>query len=66
MLLKKLNIILFCFVVGNAFGLNNSEINDAIKEYLRKNDILQIFSINKKGNVSNEFSREQDIYYFGN
>ena len=34
MLLKKLNIILLFFVVGNAFGLSNSEINDAIKEYL--------------------------------
>ena len=53
MLLKKLNIILFCFVVGNAFGLNNSEINDAIKEYLRKNDILQSFSINKKLKLPN-------------
>ena len=48
MLVKKLNIILFCFLVGNAFGLTNLEINNAIKEYLTQNGILQNFSINKK------------------
>ena len=53
MLLKKLNIIFFCFVVGNAFGLSNSEINDAIKEYLKQNDISQSFSINKKLKLPN-------------
>ena len=53
MLIKKLNIILFYFVVGNAFGLSNSEINDAIKEYLKQNDVLQSFSINKKLKLPN-------------
>ena len=53
MLLKKLNIILFCFMVGNAFGLSNSEINNAIKEYLKQNDISQSFSINKKLKLPN-------------
>ena len=53
MLLKKLNIILFYFVVGNAFGLSNSEINDAIKEYLKQNNISQSFSINKKLKLPN-------------
>ena len=48
MFVKKLNIILLCFVAGNAFGLSNLEINDAIKEYMKQNDILQSFSINKK------------------
>lgn len=48
MLLKKLNIILLCFLAGNAFGLTNLEINNAIKEYLTENGILQNFSINKK------------------
>ena len=53
MLLKKLNIILFYFVLGNAFALTNSEINAAIKEFLKKNDISQNFSINKKLNLPN-------------
>jgi flagella basal body P-ring formation protein FlgA len=53
MLLKKLNIILFYFVIGNAFGLNNSEINDAIKKYLKQNNIIQSFSINKKLKLPN-------------
>ena len=53
MLLKKLNIILFYFVIGNAFGLSNSEIHNAIKEYLRQNDIIQSFSINKKLKLPN-------------
>ena len=48
MLVKKLNIILLCFVVGNAFGLSNSEINNTIKEYLTKNGISQNFIINNK------------------
>ena len=48
MFLKILNIILLCFVVGNAFGLSNLEINNAIKEYLTQNGISQNFSINKK------------------
>ena len=53
MLVKKLNIILFFFVVGNAFGLSNLEINNAIKEYLKQNDISQSFSINKKLKLPN-------------
>ena len=53
MLVKILNIILFYFVVGNAFGLSNSDINDAIKKYLKKNDISQSFSINKKLKLPN-------------
>ena len=53
MLLKKLNIILLCFVVGNAFGLSNLEINNAIKEYLKQNGISQSFSINKKLKLPN-------------
>ena len=53
MLLKKINIIFFCFIVGNAFGLSNSEINDAIKEYLKQNNISQSFSINKKLKLPN-------------
>ena len=53
MLLKKLNIILFYFVIGNAFGLSNSEIHNAIKEYLKQNDIIQSFSINKKLKLPN-------------
>ena len=48
MFVKKLNIIFLCFIVGNAFGLSNLEINDAIKEYLKHNGISQSFSINKK------------------
>ena len=48
MLVKKLNIILLSLVAGNAFGLSNSEINDAIKDYLKKNNIYQSFKINKK------------------
>ena len=48
MLLKKINIIFFCFIVGNAYGLSNSEINNAIKEFLKQNNISQSFSINKK------------------
>ena len=53
MFVKKLNIIFFYFVVGNAFGLSNSEINTAVKEYLKQNDILQSFSINKKLKLPN-------------
>lgn len=53
MLLKKINIIFFCFIVGNAFGLSNSEINDAIKEYLEQNNISQSFSINNKLKLPN-------------
>ena len=53
MFVKKLNIIFFYFVVGNAFGLSNSEINTAIKEYLKQNDILKSFSINKKLKLPN-------------
>ena len=48
MLVQKLNIILLCFVVGNAFGLSNLKINNAIKEYLTQNGISQNFTINKK------------------
>ena len=53
MFVKKLNIIFFYFVVGNAFGLTNLEINTAVKEYLKQNDILQNFSINKKLKLPN-------------
>ena len=53
MFVKKLNIIFFYFVVGNAFGLSNSEINTAVKKYLKQNDILQSFSINKKLKLPN-------------
>ena len=53
MLLKKLNIILLSFMVGNAFGISNSEIKVAIKEYLNQNDIFQSFSINKKLKLPN-------------
>ena len=48
MLVKKLNIILLCFLAGNAFGLTNLEINNAIKEYLIQNGVSQNFSISKK------------------
>ena len=53
MLVKKLNIILLCFLVGNAFGLSNLEINNAIKEYLTQNGISQNFTINKKLKLPN-------------
>ena len=53
MLLKKLIIIFFSFLAGNAFGLGNSEINDVIKKYLKQNDISQSFSINKKLKLPN-------------
>ena len=53
MFIKKLNIILFCFVVGNAFGISNSEINSAIKEYLKQNNISESFSVNKKLKLPN-------------
>ena len=53
MLVQKLNIILLCFVVGNAFGLSNLKINDAIKEYLTQNGISQNFTINKKLKLPN-------------
>jgi flagella basal body P-ring formation protein FlgA len=53
MLVKKLNIILLCFVVGNAFGLSNLEINNAIKEYLTLNGLSQSFTINKKLKLPN-------------
>ena len=48
MVLKKLNIILLFFVVVNAYGLSNLEINNAIKEYLIQNGVSQNFSISKK------------------
>ena len=53
MLVKKLNIILLCLLAGNCFSLSNLEINAAIKEYLKKNDILQDFSVNKKLKLPN-------------
>ena len=40
-------------MVGNAFGISNSEIKVAIKEYLNQNDIFQSFSINKKLKLPN-------------
>jgi len=53
MFIKKLNIILLCFVVGNAFGLSNLEIKNAIREYLIQNNISQNFTINKKLKLPN-------------
>ena len=53
MLVKKLNIILLCLLAGNCFSLSNLEINAAIKEYLKKNHILQDFSVNKKLKLPN-------------
>ena len=40
-------------MVENAFGLSNSEINDAIKEYLKQNNISESFSVNKKLKLPN-------------
>jgi len=53
MLLKKLNIIFLYFLATNAFGLSNSEINNAIKAYLNNNGIIQNFSINQKLKLPN-------------
>ena len=53
MFLKKLNIILLCFMAGNAFALSNLEINNAIKEYLTQNGISQNFTVNKKLKLPN-------------
>ena len=53
MFIKKLNILLLCFIVGNAFGLSNLEINNAIKEYLTLNGLSQNFTINKKLKLPN-------------
>ena len=49
-------------MAGNAFGLGNSEINDAIKKYLKQNDISQSFSINKKLKLPN-CKKNIDLYY---
>ena len=63
----KLYIILLYFLVENAFGLSNIEINKAIKEYLNQNGILQNFSINKKLKLPNcekniEVKKKFDTY----
>ena len=68
----NLNVIKSAVVLKNkhAFVRNNANFMFANKKlYLPSvNEIKDMIykNINKKGNVSNEFSREQDIYYFGN
>ena len=67
MILKKLNIILLFFLVGNLFSLSNSEINLAIKQYLSQNGMQQDFSINKKIKLPNcreniEFKKKYDSF----
>ena len=68
----NLNIIKSAIVLKNkhAFVRNNANFMFANKKlYLPSvNEIKDMIykNVNKKTNVSNEFSREQDIYYFGN
>ena len=68
----NLNVIKSAVVLKNkhAFVRNNANFMFANKKlYLPSvNEIKDMIykNINKKRNVSNEFSREQDIYYFGN
>ena len=68
----NLNVIKSAVVLKNkhAFVRNNANFMFANKKlYLPSvNEIKDMIykNMNKKGNVSNEFSREQDIYYFGN
>ncbi len=50
---KKIKYNTFFFLVGNAFGLSNLEIKNAIKEYLIQNGISQNFTINKKLKLPN-------------
>ncbi len=68
----NLNVIKSAVVLKNkhAFVRNNANFMFANKKlYLPSvNEIKDMIykNMNKKRNVSNEFSREQDIYYFGN
>ena len=68
----NLNVIKSAVVLKNkhAFVRNNANFMFANKKlYLPSvNEIKDMIykNVNKKRNVSNEFSREQDIYYFGN
>ena len=68
----NLNIVKSAVVLKNkhAFVRNNANFMFANKKlYLPSvNEIKDMIykNMNKKRNVSNEFSREQDIYYFGN
>ena len=68
----NLNVVMSAVVLKNkhAFVRNNANFMFANKKlYLPSvNEIKDMIykNVNKKRNVSNEFSREQDIYYFGN
>ena len=68
----NLNIVKSAVVLKNkhAFVRNNANFMFANKKlYLPSvNEIKDMIykNVNKKRDVSNEFSREQDIYYFGN
>ena len=68
----NLNIVKSAVVLKNkhAFVRNNANFMFANKRlYLPSvNEIKDMIykNVNKKRNISNEFSREQDIYYFGN
>ena len=68
----NLNIVKSAVVLKNkhAFVRNNANFMFANKKlYLPSvNEIKDMIykNVNKKINISNEFSREQDIYYFGN
>ena len=68
----NLNVIKSAVVLKNkhAFVRNNANFMFANKRlYLPSvNEIKDMIykNVNKKRNVPNEFSREQDIYYFGN
>ena len=68
----NLNVVKSAVVLKNkhAFVRNNANFMFANKKlYLPSvNEIKDMIykNANKKRNVSNEFSREQDIYYFGN
>ena len=68
----NLNVVMSAVVLKNkhAFVRNNANFMFANKKlYLPSvNEIKDMIykNVNKKINGSNEFSREQDIYYFGN
>ena len=68
----NLNVVKSAVVLKNkhAFVRNNANFMFANKKlYLPSvNEIKDMIykNVNKKRNVSNEFSREQEIYYFGN
>ena len=68
----NLNIVKSAVVLKNkhAFVRNNANFMFANKKlYLPSvNEIKDMIykNVNNKRNISNEFSREQDIYYFGN